>query len=153
MAGALLHSPRGNLSTIDMQIRSLGSEDREAYRQLVHAVFPDPAPHNDPLATLDRLVAAEGGEVLIAVVDGCVVGTVIGGYDGVRGWVYSLAVAEPYRRRGVGTALMKELQARLGELGCVKINLQVRAESADVVRFYESIGFQIEDRISMGRRL
>ena len=82
-----------------------------------------------------------------------VVGAVIAGYDGVRGWLYHLAVLPDYRRRGLATQLVRSAEQRLQALGCFKLNLQVRATNQEVVAFYRSLGYQVEERVSMGRRL
>ena len=78
---------------------------------------------------------------------------VIAGFDGVRGWIYHLAVSPAHRRRGIATRLMRGAEATLRALGCPKINLQVRATNQSVVRFYQTLGYQVEERLSMGRAL
>ena len=77
----------------------------------------------------------------------------MGGYDGHRGWVYSLAVDDRERHRGIGTALIGKIEEDLKVLGCLKVNLQVVGSNSGVVEFYEKLGFSVEDRISMGKRL
>ena len=77
----------------------------------------------------------------------------MGGYDGHRGWIYSLAVDENERHRGIGTELMAETERRLRERGCLKVNLQVMPDNEGVVQFYEELGFSVEERLSMGKRL
>ena len=81
------------------------------------------------------------------------IGTVLGGYDGHRGWVYSLAVDDHERQRGIGSALIDNIERKLKALGCLKVNLQVVASNSGVVEFYKRLGFSVEDRISMGKRL
>ena len=98
-------------------------------------------------------VARDPGLFLVAVSDGRVVGTAMGGYDGHRGWIYSLAVEQNERRRGIGTALVRKVERKLRGLGCLKVNLQVMPGNKRVVEFYQGLGFSIEDRISMGKRL
>ena len=90
---------------------------------------------------------------LVAVGDNRVIGTVMGGYDGHRGWIYSMAVDERERHRGVGSVLMGEIEKELKALGCMKVNLQVVPSNSGVVNFYERLGFAVEDRISMGKQL
>ena len=75
------------------------------------------------------------------------------GYDGHRGWVYYVAVSPRRRRQGIGSALMKEVEARLAQFGCPKLNLQVRATNQEVVAFYQQLGYEVEQRVSMGKRL
>ena len=90
---------------------------------------------------------------MVAEADGRVVGTVMGGYDGHRGWIYSLAVDDCERHRGIGSALVDNIERALKALGCLKVNLQVVSTNSGVVEFYEKLGFSVEDRISMGKRL
>ena len=75
------------------------------------------------------------------------------GFDGHRGWVYYVAVSPDMRRSGIGSALMRGVEERLARLGCLKLNLQVRRTNEGVVPFYESLGYAVEDNISMGKQL
>lgn len=75
------------------------------------------------------------------------------GYDGHRGWVYYLAVDPAYRRNGIGTALMEKAEGLLVQKGCPKLNLQIRADNSDLQAFYEKLGYTVEERISMGKKL
>jgi len=82
---------------------------------------------------------------LLAELDGQVVGTVLGGFDGRRGMVYHLAVTEAYRQRGIGTALMDELEARLRQKGCLRYYLLVTNDNLDAMRFYQTRGWEEMD--------
>jgi ribosomal protein S18 acetylase RimI-like enzyme len=73
------------------------------------------------------------------------VGTVLGGFDGRRGMVYHLAVAESYRQRGIGSALMDELEARLRQKGCLRYYLLVTNDNLEATRFYEARGWEEMD--------
>jgi ribosomal protein S18 acetylase RimI-like enzyme len=75
------------------------------------------------------------------------------GYDGHRGWVNYLAVAPEHQRKGIARRLMEEAEIRLVAMGCPKINLQVRTSNTGVIKFYEKIGFKMDDVVSMGKRL
>ena len=77
----------------------------------------------------------------------------MGGYDGHRGWIYSLAVHSEWRERSVGTALMQQIENALIELGCMKINLQVMENNAGAESFYQKLGYVNEPRISMGKQI
>ncbi len=137
-----------------MTIRTYDNQkDRETVVALWRDVFTYATGHNDPERSIDRKVAAgEDGLFLVAEREGAVVGTVMGGYDGHRGWIYSLAVAEPARRLGLGTALVREVERRLADHGCPKINLQVLPDNRDVIAFYERLGYAVEERISLGKK-
>jgi ribosomal protein S18 acetylase RimI-like enzyme len=136
-----------------VHIRSYEDSDELAVIALWREVLPDSAPHNDPATAIRRKRAAERDLIFVATVDAAVAGTVMGGYDGHRGWVYALAVKPEHRRRGIGTALVRRLEKALAERGCLKVNLQVRASNAGVVAFYSKLGYAVEERVSMGKRL
>lgn len=116
-------------------------------------VFAYTTPHNDPAASLRRKLAEQRELLFVARLDGAVVGTVMGGYDGHRGWVYSLAVRPDVRGRGIGTALMHHLEQALHARGCPKINLQILPSNAGTVDFYRKLGYVVEERVSMGKVL
>jgi ribosomal protein S18 acetylase RimI-like enzyme len=136
-----------------LEIRPYREADEADVVALWTRVFPDSRPWNQPRAYIRRKLAVQRELFLVGACGGRVVATVLAGYDGVRGWVYHLAVAPARRRQGVGRALMAAAEARLRALGCAKINLQIFRTNAEVVRFYERIGYAVEDRISMGKRL
>jgi ribosomal protein S18 acetylase RimI-like enzyme len=136
-----------------MQIRPYQDSDEQPVIALWNEVLPDSAPHNDPATAIRKKLAVERDLFFVAAVDGTVVGTVMGGYDGHRGWVYSVAVRPQVQRRGIGGALLRRLEAALTERGCLKVNLQVRTSNAGVIAFYEKLGYAVEERVSMGKRL
>jgi ribosomal protein S18 acetylase RimI-like enzyme len=82
-----------------------------------------------------------------------VVGTVLAGYDGHRGWLYSVAVHPAHRRRGLGARLVHHAESVLTGRGCMKINLQIVSTNESVKTFYEALGYSTEPRISMGKRV
>lgn len=110
-------------------------------------------PWNDPRKDIRRKLAVRPDLFLVGELDGVIVGTVMIGYDGHRGWVNYLGVDPACRRRGLGRALMIEAERLLREAGCPKINLQVRASNAEAVEFYRRIGFAVDDVVSLGKRL
>lgn len=136
-----------------IRVRVYQGGDKQGVIALWNEVFPDPAPRNDPGDSIAHKLAVNDDLFLVAEENHSIVGTVMGGYDGHRGWVYSLAVNSSARRRGIGTALMEHLEAALARCGCPKINLQVLADNTDVVAFYEDLGYQVEQRVSMGKVL
>jgi ribosomal protein S18 acetylase RimI-like enzyme len=110
-------------------------------------------PWNDPKKDIARKLQVQRELFLVAELEGVVVGVVMGGYEGHRGWVNYLAVDIGQRRRGIGTALMRDVERRLRLLGCPKINLQIRRENTAVQAFYAAIGFSEDEAVSMGKRL
>ena len=118
------------------------------------AVFPDDPPTSHAAIVIPAKLAIQPELFLLARDEGHrVIGTVMGGYDGHRGWIYRLAVDPAERRCGVGAALVRAIEERLALLGCPKINLQIRSGNDAVVGFYEQLGFVVEPRVSMGRRI
>lgn len=104
-----------------------------------------------PDIAIPAKVAMQRELFLVAVHRDRVIGTTMAGYDGHRGWLYSVAVLPKYRRDGVGSALIREAEKRLLALGCLKINLQIVLANYSVVSFYRKLGYAIEERISMGK--
>jgi ribosomal protein S18 acetylase RimI-like enzyme len=136
-----------------MQIRAFQESDEPVVIALWKQVFAYTEPRNDPATVIRQKMAAQPELFFVAVVDGGVVGTVMGGFDGHRGWIYTLAVDPAHRGQKVGTALIRQVEQSLRELGCLKINLQVLPSNAGAVKFYEKLGYHVEERISMGKVL
>lgn len=107
----------------------------------------------DPVKDIRRKLGVQRDLFLVGSLDGRLVATMMVGYEGHRGWVNYLAVAADCRKRGLGRTLMSEAEARLREMGCPKVSLQIRRSNADVVSFYRSIGYSEDDVVSMGKRL
>ena len=135
-----------------MQVRRYRDGDRDALVELWRSAFPDDPPHNEPAAMLDAKLAVDD-LVFVAETAGRLDGACMAGYDGHRGWLYAVAVRPDVRRRGLGRNLVEATLAALRERGCIKVNLQIRADNAAVESFYRSLGFAPEARISMGRHL
>ena len=136
-----------------MQIRIYQAADERAVIALWNRVLPSSAPHNDPATSLRTKLAFEPDMLFVATLEARVVGTVMGGYDGHRGWIYSVAVDPDCQRQGIGSALLQHVEAALIQRGCLKINLQVRASNAQVIAFYAKLGYAVEEIVSMGKRL
>jgi len=140
-----------------MQIRAVESDDIEAIITLWKRVFPeydDPRyPQRDPRASIQRKLAFGDGLFWLARIDHEVVGTCMAGYDGHRGWIYSLGVDPARRRSGLGQALVRHAEVELGARGCPKINLQVLDTNTGALAFWHSVGYGPDHVISLGKRL
>ena len=136
-----------------LEIRSYTENDLNDVTNLWREVFPSSPSWNHPETDIQRKLAVQRDLFLLATIEDTLVGTAMAGYDGHRGWVYYVAVSPAHRQKGIGTALMKAVEARLAEIGCPKLNLQVRASNKGVVAFYRKLGYEIEERVSMGKRL
>ena len=136
-----------------MHVRPCTSHDRASVIALWERVFPDDPPHNAPAKMFDAKLAMRDDMLLVATDAGTVIGTAMVGYDGHRGWLYTVAVTPEHRRRGTGTVLVRHAVGALRAAGCVKVNLQIRATNAAVRGFYEALGFEVEERLSMGMHI
>jgi ribosomal protein S18 acetylase RimI-like enzyme len=110
-------------------------------------------PWNDPRRDIERKLRVDPELFLVAVEEELVLGSVMAGYEGHRGWINYLAVDPKRRRQGLGARLMDEAERLLDERGCPKINLQIRSENADVIAFYGALGYRTDDVVSLGKRV
>jgi ribosomal protein S18 acetylase RimI-like enzyme len=115
--------------------------------------FPDDAPWNKASIAIAEKMRFQPDLLLVALEGLLVVGSVMAGYEGHRGWISRIAVLRTHRHKRIGRALLLEAEKRLAALGCIKINLQVVERNSAVVRFYEEAGYEIEPRVSMSKRL
>jgi len=136
-----------------MEIRQFQNKDRHGLLALWEEIFPAGSPHNDPQTSLENKLRVDRDLLFVALIDDVIIGSVMGGYDGHRGWIYSLAVSPPLRRQGIASALMHTIEQKIKALGCLKLNLQVVASNDEVVGLYKELGFSVEDRVSMGKKL
>jgi ribosomal protein S18 acetylase RimI-like enzyme len=132
-----------------MIIRKYIEHDRNGLIQLWSESFPDDPPHNEPSKMIEAKLQVDD-QIFVAEDNGQIVGACMAGYDGHRGWLYSVAVNPDQRRRGIGQELIRFAVKALKEIGCIKVNLQIRVSNHEVRAFYESLGFGVEERISMG---
>lgn len=108
---------------------------------------------NDPLEDIQKKLEFQPELFFIALLKNKVIGSIMAGYDGHRGWLNYLAVLPEYQKKGYGRKLVKRALNELRKLGCLKVNLQVRTDNASIVNFYKHLGFKEEKRISLGMHL
>ena len=111
------------------------------------------AKQNNPQKDIERKLKQGREYFLVGKVAGNVIASVMGGYEGHRGWANYLAVEPTVRRLGFGLMMMDALEARLVAVGCAKINLQVRRSNQSVIDFYHSQGYSDDEVVSLGKRL
>jgi ribosomal protein S18 acetylase RimI-like enzyme len=110
-------------------------------------------PQNDPKKDIERKLKANPDLFLVGLIDDKLVATVMYGYDGHRAWVNYLGVDPAQQKKGMGRQMMDAVEKKVRPLGCPKINLQVRKDNLDALKFYEKIGYKIDEVVSMGKRL
>ena len=152
----------GNERTLVMEKALLSRHPIGPYRDRQHRAqvvalwqqaFGYDTAHNLPTLAIDKKLAVNDGLFFVAMDKKAVIGTILAGSDGHRGWLYSVAVHADYRRHGLGSSLVRHAEQALTALGCMKINLQITGGNDAVVGFYEALGYGVEPRISMGKKI
>lgn len=125
--------------------------DREAVIELWREAFGYSEARNDPARVLNDKLAHDPDLLLVAHRAGQLVGTIMAGYDGHRGWLYRAAVKPDVRGLGVGRLLVHHAEQALQQQGCPKINLQIHPDNDRAQGFWAAMGYDIEPRVSMGK--
>ena len=110
-------------------------------------------PWHSPEVDIFRKTAQKDQLFLVAMKNNQLIATLMGGYDGHRGWVNYLAVHPLFQRNGVATALIQQLEKRLTALGCPKLQLLVRKGNINIQSFYEQLGYEEMDVVCFSKRL
>ena len=110
-------------------------------------------PWNNPYKDIARKLKVQSELFLVGMLDSLLIATVMGGYDGHRGWINYLAVHPDFQGQGYAQQLIENVESELRKRGCPKINLQIRSGNARVMAFYQKLGFTDDQALSMGKRL
>ena len=110
-------------------------------------------PWNNPYKDIARKLKVQAELFLVGYLEDKLIASVMAGYDGHRGYINYFAVHPDFQARGYGKQLMDNVENGLRELGCPKINLQIREGNDKVFSYYQKLGFVEEKRINMGKRL
>ena len=108
---------------------------------------------NNPHLDIQRKLAVQPELFLVAIDGDDVVGSVMGGYDGHRGWIYYLATSPRRRGEGIARTLVETVEEALLEMGCPKVQLMVREGNDGVLGFYDALGYERFDVATTGKRL
>jgi ribosomal protein S18 acetylase RimI-like enzyme len=127
--------------TVNVAIRAARVDDVPAVLAVWAIARSTAAVTPDTTASVEGLLERDPDALLVAVVEGTVVGVLVAGYDGWRGSMYRLAVLPPFRRHGVGAALVDRGEARLRGLGCPKVTAIVGLGELDALAFWEALGY------------
>ncbi len=110
-------------------------------------------PSNNPEDDIELKIKFQPDLFFVAEIEGKVIGTVMTGFDGHRGWLNYLGVDPVFRKCGFGRSLVEYSINKLKELGCPKLNIQIRTGNTAVTDFYKKLGFQNHDVIGMQIKL
>jgi ribosomal protein S18 acetylase RimI-like enzyme len=145
-------SSTGNQSVSETLVRTYSVEDQPAVIDLWDRCGLL-RPWNNPVKDIARKLNVNSDWLLVALIRNKVVGSVMIGYEGHRGWINYLAVDPGLRRQGIGRRMMEHAEEILRKAGCPKINLQIRSENKEAADFYADLGYLRDDVISFGKRL
>ncbi len=135
-----------------MKIREFDISDQEAVVNLWKECKLT-VPWNDPRRDIQRKLKVDPDLLLVGELSGSIIASVMGGYEGHRGWINYLAVSTQHRRKGYARAIMEHVENRLIQKGCPKINLQIRESNTDIIAFYEALGYGNDNVLGFGKRL
>ena len=150
-----------------MDIRNFREQDRESVIKLWH-VCDLTRPWNDPNKDIDRKLAFQADLFFVGTINSnrpralnesqqqvrsTLIATAMAGYDGHRGSVFYLAIAPEHQNLGYGKQLMNHIENALLDLECPKLNIVVRNTNIKVKQFYDSLSYQEDPVISIGKRL
>lgn len=100
-------------------------------------------PHvGEDRAWFEAALARNPGCGLVWRENGKVVGTVVGAWDGMRGWIYHLAVVKEHQHRGLGSTLLAAAEQKLRSLGVLQINIMVYEENGFAESLYYRRGYE-----------
>ena len=93
------------------------------------------------------------GLLLVATQGQDLIASALGAWDGRRGWIYRLATAPEHRRAGIASRLITQIEDRLRELGCPKVNVRVREGNHGGRAFWRSRGYSLDSSTGLGKEL
>ena len=132
-------------------IRPFQTEDEDALVAL-WKMCELTVPWNNPHKDIARKLQVQPELFLVGILDNSLIATVMGGYEGHRGWINYLAVHQDFQGKGYGQEIMNSVETGLREMGCPKINLQIRTGNNKIASFYQKLGFTNDHVVSMGKR-
>ncbi|WP_374446109.1 GNAT family acetyltransferase [Stella sp.] len=136
-----------------MEVRSYRPEDFAAIVALWGACGLHPSRSDTPVSLARKLERDPDLFLVVADGEGGIVGSIIGSYDGRRGWINRLAVAPGLRGRAIGRLLVETVERRLAERGCDKVNLLVEPDNRRVVDYYDRLGYRTDELVFMEKWL
>jgi len=133
-------------------IRPATNEDEVRVVALWHACEMV-ASYNDPASDFQFAIKGPASQVLVAEDSNEIVGAVMVGHDGHRGWMYYVAASPTARGTGIGKAVVNAAEDWLRDRGVAKVQILVRESNTKVVGFYEHLGFETTPRVVMAKWL
>lgn len=135
-----------------MKIRTMNSRDHGELVRLWSSFPGNAITGADSPKEFEAFLAKNGSFCFTACEDDEVVGSVMAGSDGRRGYVYHLAVRADHQRKGFGGALMRRVEDALLKSGLEKIHLFIFSDNP-AIAFYEKSGWHVRNDITVMSRV
>jgi ribosomal protein S18 acetylase RimI-like enzyme len=107
---------------------------------------------SDAIEQVTAYLARNPGLSLVALDGPVIVGAILCGHDGRRGFLHHLAVTPSYRRRGIGGAIVDRTIEGLQREGILRAHILVYADNATATTFWERLGWSLRDRLRIMTR-
>jgi ribosomal protein S18 acetylase RimI-like enzyme len=133
-----------------LEIRQFVIEDTDAVLEVWNQAGMI-MPHRNPRSDIQKKLRHSPESFFVGTLKSAIVATVMVGYDGHRGWIYTLAVKPDLQRKGIGRQMMEHAESWLRQQGCLRVKLQVDEPRRDVVGFYEKLGYEVQPLISLAK--
>jgi N-acetylglutamate synthase len=104
---------------------------------------------SDTKKQVKRMIERNPKLCFVGKVDNKIVGVVMGGFDGRRGYVHHLAIDPNYQNKGFGKLMMEKLMERFKKLKVHKVHLFVEKRNEKVINFYNNLGWNLRDDLIM----
>ena len=110
-------------------------------------------PWNNPKVDIETAQKTDACRIIVGKKDNSLIASVLVGFDGHRGWIYYQAVHPKHQGLGYGKILLQAAEDFLKSYDCQKVELMIRPENHTIRKFYEKLGYEVEDRTLMVRWL
>ena len=133
-----------------LEIRPFVIEDTDQVLE-VWSLAGMTTPERNPRSDIQKKLRHSPESFFVGTLEGKIVATVMVGYDGHRGWIYSLAVTPELQRKGIGSQMMGHAESWLRQQGCLRAKLQIDEARGDVAGFYRKLGYEVQPLVSMAK--
>ncbi len=130
-----------------MEIRAMTIADYDKVNELWQVTTKRALSNADSRENIEAYLKRNEGMSQVAVDDGKIVGTVLAGHDGRRGFIYHMAVHPDYRRHHIGKKLAMKAIKKIAEDNIDKTNIYCYKDNLTGQSFWASNGFQKREDI------
>ena len=129
-----------------MEFRTATSDDADRILRFWHESGASIGP-TDRVDELRRVVANPAAVLVLAIVEGEIIGTLLGTFDGWRGNMYRLVVHPNRRRKGVARQMVRHVERIFTEWGVRRITVLIEIDRPWAIEFWTAVGYPRDDHI------